>query len=122
MRGQVRIDRAKLALLVPRLASEFEGEVVNTVLAIRRVLKASGHDLHDLARVVAGDALKTRNDSKESLADIITLTEHLLMHQGLSDWERNFLQSIRNQARRKYGFKPSEKQQAIIDRLRAQYG
>jgi hypothetical protein len=41
------INFEKIALLIPRLSSTFEGEVVNTVGAIRRVLKASGHDLHD---------------------------------------------------------------------------
>jgi hypothetical protein len=48
------IDGAKLALLIPRLASDFEGEIVATVRAIRRLLEADGYDLHDLARVIEG--------------------------------------------------------------------
>jgi hypothetical protein len=48
------INGEKITLLIPRLASEFDGEIVATVHAIRRLLDASGYDLHDLARVVAG--------------------------------------------------------------------
>jgi hypothetical protein len=59
----MRIDLAKIALLIPRLSSNFEGEVVATVSAIRRVLNASGHDLHDLAQGVAKGSL-TQTSSK----------------------------------------------------------
>jgi hypothetical protein len=45
----------KLRLLIPRLASDADGEVVATVAAIRRVLAAEGLDLHDLvAALTAG--------------------------------------------------------------------
>lgn len=39
----------KLSRLIPRLASDADGEVVATVRAIQRVLAAEGCDLHDLA-------------------------------------------------------------------------
>ena len=39
----------KLALLIPRLASDSPGEVNATVQAIRRTLDRAGLDLHDLA-------------------------------------------------------------------------
>ena len=39
----------KLAKLIPRLATDQDGEIVNTVLAIGRVLKSEGLDFHDLA-------------------------------------------------------------------------
>ncbi len=42
--------RPKLALLIPRLASTFDGEIVATVRAIERTLAGAGLDLHDLAR------------------------------------------------------------------------
>jgi hypothetical protein len=46
----------KLALLIPRLASDQEGEVVATVQAIRRALARAELDLHDLAaRLAAPD-------------------------------------------------------------------
>lgn len=40
---------AKLAALIPRLASDHAGEVVATVQAIRRTLDRAEMDLHDLA-------------------------------------------------------------------------
>ncbi len=39
----------KLARLIPRLASDHDGEVVATVHAIKRTLASAGLDLHDLA-------------------------------------------------------------------------
>jgi hypothetical protein len=43
----------RLSKLLPRLASNHDGEVVATARAIERVLRASGHDWHDLAAAVA---------------------------------------------------------------------
>jgi hypothetical protein len=59
-------DGEKLALLIPRLASEFDGEIVATVRAIRRVLSASGNDLHDLARIVADGKDEPRRQESSS--------------------------------------------------------
>lgn len=42
--------RERLAKLIPRLATDHDGEVVATVRAIQRTLKAAGMDLHDLAK------------------------------------------------------------------------
>lgn len=44
------VAKRKLAALLPRLATDSDGEVLATVAAIRRVLKAEGSDLHDLAK------------------------------------------------------------------------
>jgi hypothetical protein len=49
--------------------------------------------------------------------EIIENAERLLQASWLSDWERTFLQSISEQASRKYGFTLSEKQQAKFDML-----
>jgi hypothetical protein len=119
------INGAKLALLIPRLSSEFDGEIIATVHAIRRLLKADGHDLHDLARVVAGKTAPTTTTRKSKETDegrkpdgIVVVAEHFLNTcSWLSGWERQFLESIRDQARSKYGFKLSEKQRAILDEL-----
>jgi hypothetical protein len=128
------IDRAKLALLIPRLASNFDGEVVATVRAILRVLGASGNDLHDLARIVEKDTPEPKNahsrkqsehhrQSQDRPDDIIAFAGRLLETcSRLTDWERDFLTNIRNQARDKYWFKLSEKQQAVVNRLRGKYG
>jgi len=102
-------------LLIPRLGSNFEGEVIATVRAIRRLLEAGGSDLHDLAKVVGGGSLIVNRD--ESPDGIITLAEDMLKCSWLSNWEREFLGSIRDQARRRYGFKLSEKQRAQFEKL-----
>lgn len=45
---------ARLAKIIPRLASDHEGEVIATVLAIRRTLEGAGLDLHALAAGIGG--------------------------------------------------------------------
>lgn len=42
-----------LSKLIPRLATDHDGEVVATVRAIQRTLKAAGLDFHDLASALA---------------------------------------------------------------------
>lgn len=42
----------RLSKLIPRLASDHEGEVMATVAAIRRTLEASGLDFHALAKAI----------------------------------------------------------------------
>lgn len=44
----------KLGALIPRLASDHDGEIIATVRALRRVLEGEGLDLHDLADALAG--------------------------------------------------------------------
>ena len=44
--------RPRLGLLIPRLATEHDGEIVATVRAIGRTLKGAGLDFHDLAFVI----------------------------------------------------------------------
>jgi len=46
--------RPRLAKLIPRLASDQDGEVIATVRAIARVLQTAGLDFHDLAQAVSG--------------------------------------------------------------------
>lgn len=41
-----------LGKLIPRLATEYDGEVVATARAIERLLKSNGHDWHDLAATI----------------------------------------------------------------------
>ena len=102
---------AKLALLVARLATNFEGEVIATVHAIRRVLEANGCDLHDLARAVEESSV-TRSIG----GPLITQLKEVFSKRSLTDFEREFITSVVRQAERP-GFKPSPKQQAVIDRI-----
>jgi hypothetical protein len=117
----MRINGEKLALLIPRLASEFDGEIVATVRAIQRILSTTGHDWHDLARIVSGGEKSTPEPSQahddDRPAGIIAIAEQLLEALWLSSWERNFLQSICDQARSRYGFRLSNKQKATLDGL-----
>jgi hypothetical protein len=46
-----------IADLIRRLSTNFDGEVVATVRAIDRKLKAAGQDWHDLARAVDQEGL-----------------------------------------------------------------
>jgi hypothetical protein len=41
-----------ISKLIPRLASQYDGEVVATARAIERTLKAAGRDWHDLAAAI----------------------------------------------------------------------
>jgi hypothetical protein len=45
---------ARLGKLIPRLASDADGEVIATVRAIQAALVAKGLDLHDLAAALQG--------------------------------------------------------------------
>lgn len=54
------MNRDRIAKLLPRLASDHDGEVVATVAALRRTLAADGDDLHVLAELVA----ETRTDDE----------------------------------------------------------
>ena len=47
-----RETAAKLAKIIPRLATEHEGEVLATVGAISRTLVVAGLDWHDIAKVI----------------------------------------------------------------------
>ena len=47
--GDLSPITGKLGRLLPRLASDRDGEVLATVAAIRRTLTREGFDLHDLA-------------------------------------------------------------------------
>lgn len=56
----IPLPRPKLALLIPRLGSTFDGEILATVQAIKRTLAGAGLDLHALAQELAEEpTLKT---------------------------------------------------------------
>lgn len=59
----------KLSLLIPRLASDQDGEIVAVVRAIGRVLAASKLDWHDLAAGIAADRAPPVNIALGKVAD-----------------------------------------------------
>ena len=76
----------RLAKLIPRLATDHDGEVVATVRAIRRALAADGLDLHDLVSMITFEP-----KSWPQLCDVC-----LKHDNGLSDKERAFLRNMRS--------------------------
>jgi hypothetical protein len=80
---------ARLAKLIPLLASDKAGEVAATVEAIKRVLGTVGADFHDLARALVG-----QTDADDE--DWELLVERLLdASDRLSDRDIEFLWSMR---------------------------
>lgn len=62
MAGLSKECATRLAKILPRLASEFDGEVVATVRAIVRTLTSDGASLHDLAAAVQVGAAPRSTD------------------------------------------------------------
>ena len=82
----------RIGKLIPRLASDHDGEVVATVRAIERTLKSAGRDWHDLARVLEPPELAP--------TDWRALARFCGSHQRLlSAREIDFLVSISRQIR-----------------------
>jgi hypothetical protein len=80
----------KLAKLLPRLASDHDGEVVATARAVRRTLHAAGLDYHDLARSLVRSA-----SSALPPPDWRWMARACAEHwQALSDREREFLATL----------------------------
>lgn len=89
----------KLARLIPRLASDHDGEVIATVAAIRRTLDRAGLSLHDLAARLA-EATPVHREAKpepkqanphraEHLARAVWLRDNVL--DDLTEKQANFV-------------------------------
>jgi hypothetical protein len=84
----------KLSRLIPRLASNHDGEVVGTVRAIQRVLNAASLDLHDVAAAIACRVPAAR-PVPAATTGWRRQIERLLQHPNrLTSWEHGFLRSI----------------------------
>ena len=104
---------AKLERLIPRLASNHDGEVLATARAIVRVLHAGERDLHDLAATIASLASATRDDEPATTV-WRDKAERLLRRQAdLTARETEFLRSILRFRRL------SSKQRAWLDGIAA---
>jgi hypothetical protein len=89
----------KLSRLIPRLASDHDGEIIATVAAIRRTLDRAGLSLHDLAARLA-EATPIRQEAKPQpkqadphLAEHLARARWLLDHAGddLTERQRAFV-------------------------------
>lgn len=135
---------AKVAKMIPRLASDHDGEVVATVKAIVRVLESGGATLHDLAAAIeprrAGDlyddlraaaaaTMKTprpewkrhgpprRPPDPTNSIYIIQIVPHLL-DGDLSEREKDFINHIRRGARAQGpDFRMTQKQKAWFESI-----
>src|SRR5262245_9264978 len=99
----------RLAALIPRLASDFDGEIIPTVHAIRRLLAAEGSDLHDLAGILTSKQRPLPVESPErrpswaryvppdrvnadNWREVVDYLQNNL--EAVTDWERDFLTTL----------------------------
>jgi hypothetical protein len=93
--------RDRLAKLMPRLASPFDGERIATLAAIERVLAAEGFDLHDLTAAIAlpAAAMPASPSSQPrqpiEVRHLLTLIGVLEHEASLSPRARDFLADLR---------------------------
>lgn len=121
----------RLALIIPRLASNHDGEVVATARAIGRTLNAAGLDWHDVAAAInAIDPPRPRHQSWGHADDPPPpLWSELRPHDRrawldaidgqpwLSEWEATFVADIRVRFRASQHKGFSGKQQIVLNRL-----
>lgn len=114
----------KLGKLIPRLATEHDGEVVATARAIGRTLQSAGLDWHDLTQALtmplpapkpAGAPRQPADDTDpESIdpADWYAMAKWARDNDDgrLSDKERTFVHDLAAPLRMRRGFNPSAKQ------------
>ena len=106
----------KLAILIPRLGSDRDGEIVATVKAIGRQLSKNGSDWHDLADRLTAPEPTAEDDSPVVFSDYATAVEWLLATDcgDLTKREIEFLESMRRILRR---WPPRPKQAQWIEGL-----
>ena len=105
----------RLSKLIPRLASDHEGEVVATVAAIRRTLENGGLDLYALADAISNPPVVYHTEpARAEKPRSHQMDARRCLHSGLK-WkphEAEFLRQMASQLRR-----PSEKQRDWLDGL-----
>ncbi len=107
---------ARLSKLIPRLASNFDGEVVETVRAIERALRSAGADWHDLAAAITTKpavAGRPRNG-------LLDMAETLFGLDDLNTWEINFTHDMVRLLRA--GARLTDKQEQALRRCYARHG
>src|SRR5438132_583253 len=106
----------KIALLIPLLGSDKDGEVLGTVNALRRVLDGADLDLHDLAAVIESPPLpqwttrQTRPPWQVLAADCLRQSGAYRLRPG----ERDFLISMS-----RWPGEPSERQWTWLEAIAA---
>src|SRR5262249_8102468 len=99
--------------LIPRLASDYDAEILATVRAIERLLKSAGHDWHDLAASITKPTIQRSETDWRQEARFCVANASLL-----NERELDFVATIAQQHR-----SPTVKQRQwladIADRLRS---
>jgi hypothetical protein len=105
----------RLSKLIPRLASNHDGEVVATVAAIRRTLEVDGLDLHDLAEAIGNPVIVYRTEpARADPSRSHQMDARRCLQSGIA-WkpkEAQFLRQMAEQLRR-----PTQKQRDWLDGL-----
>lgn len=118
------IPHQRIAKIIPRLATNHDGELIASVKAIERILQQTGHDWYALADLIENgekplQAVFTSTSSRpwRHLPDAwrAHLLSQVMSCPGLSEWESDFIANVSRQFH--HGFCLSEKQIEIIDRL-----
>ncbi len=111
----------KLKLLIPRLASDSDGEIVATVSAIARTLKSNGADLHDLAAALDGgikpnpraNSYRQERPKEDPIRKWREVMDYCLANSAwLSEREKTFVNDMDGNLK-KWG-SPTEKQGAWL--------
>lgn len=131
----------KLAKIMPMLSSSNEGEILNTVAAMKKILKSEGKDMHDLCSLLSNsrnsgsyssgyskananqgyDFNAARNRaSKANEANALKISKIMAAELVLSDWETSFLESILQQM--KDGKTLSKKQSECLEKIYVKLG
>lgn len=116
---------ARLRKLLPRLASDHEGEILTTVRAIRRVLDRAELDLHDLARRLAAPepVLAATTEPEVSGDDLLFSMASWLEATRLDELTMNQRKFVHTAVRiLKAGHRLSDAQQNWLAALAAQHG
>ena len=105
----------RLSKLIPRLASDHEGEVVATVAAIRRTLEKGGLDLHALAAAIGNPPVVYRTEpARAEPSRSHQMDARRCLQSGIvwKPHEAEFLRQMASAVRR-----PTEKQRDWLDGL-----
>lgn len=123
--------RAKIAKLLPLLASPHDGEVLGAARAIVRALAADGLDLHALAAELGGGvkdgyARYRTVDEAEFLRTVFTykssrkpsgaspveeaMVRAINRSDGLNDWTRSFMRTVTTTINRGLSLSPAQLQ------------
>lgn len=110
----------KLARLIPRLATDADGEVVATARAIDRVLRSAGADWHDLSARLMARPIKPEPTRWTAGDELAVMANWLLRYalDDLSDNAADFVAAMTNQLPRR---RPTKKQEQFLRTLYEEY-